>query len=114
LLPKRPKRGGQTVKAAHAPGGGGYDPAERSQAPRGGGHGRATADQPDHHRRAGRSRGEAIAEGVRRRWPWLKHLSADGADDRGWLASPAAYRDLTLEVVRRLPDQKGFQVLPQR
>jgi hypothetical protein len=33
---------------------------------------------------------------------------ADGAYDRGRLASLAAYKDFTLEIVRKLPDQKGF------
>ena len=41
-------------------------------------------------------------------------MFADGAYDRGRLASLAAYRGFTLEVVRKLPDQKGFQVLPRR
>jgi putative transposase len=57
---------------------------------------------------------EEIIKGVRRRWPWLKHLFADSAYDRGRLASLAAYKGFTLEVVRKLPDQKGFQVLPRR
>ena len=108
----------QTVKAAHAPGGGGYDAAKRTK-------GRkrhvavdtdgrlllvnlTTADVQD---AAG---AEEIVRAVRRRWPWLKHLFADGAYDRGRLASLAAYKDFTLEIVRKLPDQKGFQVLPRR
>ena len=108
----------QTVKAPHAPDGGGYDAAKRTK-------GRkrhvavdtdgrllmvnlTTADVQD---AAG---AEAIIKGVRRRWPWLKHLFADGAYDRGRLASLAAYKDFTLEVVRKLPNQKGFQVLPRR
>ena len=108
----------QTVKAPHAPEGGGYDAAKRTK-------GRkrhvavdtdgrllmvnlTTADIQD---AAG---AEAIVKGVRRRWPWLKHLFADGAYNRGRLASLAAYKDFTLEVVRKLPDQKGFQVLPRR
>jgi len=57
---------------------------------------------------------EAIVKGVRRRCPWLKHLFADGAYDRDRLASLVTYKDFTLEVVRKLPDQKGFQVLPRR
>ena len=108
----------QTVKAAHAPGGGGYDAAKRTK-------GRkrhvavdtdgrlllvnlTTADVQD---AAG---AEEIVRAVRRRWPWLKHLFADGAYDRGRLASLAAYKDFTLEIVRKLPDQKGFQVLSRR
>ncbi len=108
----------QTVKAPHAPGGGGYDAAKRTK-------GRkrhvavdtdgrllmvnlTTADVQD---AAG---AEEIVRAVRKRWPWLKHLFADGAYDRGRLASLAAYKDFTLEIVRKLPDQIGFQVLPRR
>ena len=108
----------QTVKAPQAPGGGGYDAAKRTK-------GRkrhvavdtdgrllmvnlTTADVQD---AAG---AEKIIRAVRKRWPWLKHLFADGAYDRGSLASLAAYKDFTVEVVRKLPDQKGFQVLPRR
>ena len=32
----------------------------------------------------------------------------------GWQDRLVAYKDFTLEVVRKLPDQKGFQVLPRR
>lgn len=57
---------------------------------------------------------ELIVAAVRKRWPWLKHLFADGAYDRGKLSSLAAFQDFTLEVVRKLPEQKGFQVLRRR
>jgi len=57
---------------------------------------------------------ERIVAAVRKRWPWLKHLFADGAYDRGKLMSAAAYHDFVLEIVRKLPDQVGFQVLPRR
>ena len=108
----------QTVKAPHAPGGGGYDAAKRTK-------GRkrhvavdtdgrllmvnlTTADVQD---AAG---AEQIVAAVRKRWPWLKHLFADGAYDRGRLMDAAAYRDFVVEVERKLPDQVGFQVLPRR
>jgi putative transposase len=108
----------QTVKSPPAPGGGGYDAAKKVK-------GRkrhiavdtdgrllmvnlTTADVQD---AAG---AEEIVKAVRRRWPWLKHLFADGAYDRGKLASLAAYKDFTLEVVRKLAGQQGFQVLPRR
>ena len=88
----------QTVKAPAASGGGGYDAAKRLK-------GRkrhiavdtdgrllmvnlTTADVQD---AAG---AEAIIVAVRKRWPWLKHLFADGAYDRGKLMSKAAYRRL--------------------
>ena len=57
---------------------------------------------------------EAIIKAVRKRWPWLKHLFADGAYDRGKLMSAAAYRDFVVEIVRKLEDQQGFQPLPRR
>ncbi|MDR6184017.1 putative transposase [Asaia bogorensis NBRC 16594] len=108
----------QTVKAPHAPDGGGYDAAKRTK-------GRkrhiavdtdgrllmanlTTADVQD---AAG---AELIVAAVRKRWPWLKHLFADGAYDRGKLSSLAAFQDFTLEVVRKLPEPKGFQVLRRR
>jgi hypothetical protein len=108
----------QTVKAPHAPGGGGYDAAKRAK-----GRKRHVAVDTD-----GRllmvnltaadvqdaAGAERIVEAVRKRWPWLRHLFADGAYDRGRLMSKAAYRDFVVEVVRKLADQKGFQVLPRR
>ena len=108
----------QTVKAPHAPRGGGYDAAKRTK-------GRkrhiavdtdgrllmvnlTTADVQD------APGAEEIVRTILQRWPWLKHLFADGAYDRDRLASLAVYKGFTLEVVRKLPDQKGFQVLPRR
>jgi transposase len=108
----------QTVKAPAAPGGGGYDAAKKIK-------GRkrhiavdtdgrllmanlTTADVQD---AAG---AERIVKAIRKRWPWLKHLFADGAYDRGKLMNEAAYRDFTIEVVRKLAGQQGFQVLPRR
>jgi putative transposase len=55
---------------------------------------------------------EAIVAAVRKRWPWLKLLFADGAYDRGRLMSAAASRDFMAEVVRMLEGQQGFQPLP--
>src|SRR5665213_1343138 len=57
---------------------------------------------------------QMILGGVRKRWPWLKHLFADGAYDRLKLMDKAAYLDFVIEVIRRSDDQKGFQVLPRR
>jgi putative transposase len=108
----------QTVKAPAAPGGGGYDAAKRVK-----GRKRHVAVDTD-----GRllmvnltpadvqdaQGAEPIIAAVRRRWPWLKHLFADGAYDRGRLMSQAAYRDFVVEVVRKLEDQRGFQPLPRR
>lgn len=108
----------QTVKAPNAAGGGGYDAAKRVK-----GRKRHVAVDAD-----GRllmvnltaadvqdaQGAEAVVNAVRKRWPWLKHLFADGAYDRGKLMSAAAYRGFVVEVVRKLADQKGFQVLPRR
>ena len=55
---------------------------------------------------------ERIVLGIRKRWPWLKHLFADGAYDRGKLMGSAAYHAFVIEVVRKLERQQGFQVLP--
>jgi transposase len=108
----------QSIKAPTAPGGGGYDAAKRVK-----GRKRHVAVDTD-----GRlllvnltpadvqdaAGAEEIVKAVRRRWPWLKHLFADGAYDRGKLMSKAAYRDFVIEVVRKLENQQGFQPLPRR
>lgn len=108
----------QSVKAPAAPGGGGYDAAKRVK-----GRKRHLAVDTDGrllmvHLTAAdvqdAAGAEAIITAVRRRWPWLKHLFADGAYDRGRLMSAAAYRDFVVEVVRKLDDQQGFQPLPRR
>ena len=57
---------------------------------------------------------QAIVAAVRKRWPWLKHLFADGAYDRTKLMDTAAYRDFVLEIVRRTDAEPGFKVLPRR
>lgn len=51
---------------------------------------------------------EAIIAALRRRWPWVKHLFADGAYDRGRLASAAAYQNFVMEVVRMLDGEPGL------
>ena len=55
-----------------------------------------------------------ILDGVRKRWPWLKHLFADGAYDRTQLMDKAAFRDFTIQIVKRSDTAKGFEVLPGR
>ncbi len=57
---------------------------------------------------------EIVLEAVRKRWPWVKHLFADGAYDRFKLMDKAAYPDFVIEVIRRSDDQQGFKVLPRR
>jgi transposase len=106
------------VKSPHAPSGGGFDAAKRIK-----GRKRHIAVDTD-----GRllmvnltaadvqdaAGAEPIVKAIRKRWPWLKHLFADGAYDRGKLMSAAAYHDFVIEVVRKLAGQQGFQVLPRR
>lgn len=55
-----------------------------------------------------------IVSVIRKRWPWLKHLFADGAYDRTRLMDAAAYRDFVLEIIRRTDKDNGFKVLPRR
>src|ERR1700678_1752098 len=57
---------------------------------------------------------QVILAGIRKRWPWVKHLFADGAYDRLKLMDKAAYLDFVIEIIRRSDDQKGFMVLPRR
>jgi putative transposase len=57
---------------------------------------------------------QLILGGVRKQWPWLKHLFADGAYDRTKLLDKAAFRDFILEIVRRTDTEPVFKVLPRR
>ncbi len=56
---------------------------------------------------------QAILDAVRKRWPWLKTLFADGAYDRGKLMDKATFRDFVIEIVRRISGEPGFKVLPR-
>jgi transposase len=55
-----------------------------------------------------------ILDSVRKRWPWLKHLFADGACDRTQLMDKAAFLNFTVEIVRRSDAAQGFEVIPRR
>ena len=57
---------------------------------------------------------QLILDGIRKRWPWLKHLFADGAYDRTRLMDKAAFLDFVIEIVRRSDKQIGFEVIPRR
>jgi transposase len=57
---------------------------------------------------------QAVLEGIRKRWPWVKHLFADGAYNRTRLMDKAAFLDFVIEVVRRTDAEPGFKVLPRR
>jgi transposase len=51
---------------------------------------------------------------LRRRFPWLAHLFADGGYQGAVAASAAARERLQLEIVKRPADLCGFEVLPRR
>jgi putative transposase len=57
---------------------------------------------------------QAILDAIRKRWPWVKHLFADGAYDRRTLMAKAAFKDFVIEVIKRLGSEPGFKVLPRR
>ena len=57
---------------------------------------------------------QAILDAIRKRWPWIKHLFADGAYDRRKLMDKAALKDFVIEIVRRIDNEPGFKVLPRR
>ena len=57
---------------------------------------------------------QPILDAIRKRWPWVKHLFADGAYDRRQLLDKAAYLDFVIEVIRRLDSEPGFKVVPRR
>ena len=57
---------------------------------------------------------QAILDAIRKRWPWVKHLFADGAYDQLKLMDKVAYLEFVLEIVRRRDGTKGFEVLPRR
>jgi putative transposase len=56
---------------------------------------------------------QAIPAAIRKRRPWLKHLFADGACDRGRLMSKAAFLDFVVEIVRRTDREPAFKLLPR-
>ena len=57
---------------------------------------------------------QMILDGVRKRWPWPKHLFADGAYDRTQLMDEAAFRDFTIQIIKRSDAAMGFEVIPRR
>jgi putative transposase len=61
-----------------------------------------------------RAGAQSIPDAIRKRWPWLKHLFADGACDRGKLMAKTVFRDFIIEVVRRTDADPGFKVIPRR
>ena len=55
---------------------------------------------------------QAVIEALRKRWPWIRHLFADGAYDRRQLLDRAAFLDFIVEIVRRT--EQDFKILPRR
>jgi len=55
-----------------------------------------------------------ILDAIRKRWPWVTHLFADGAYDRLKLMDKAAYLEFVIEISRRREGARGFEVLPRR
>jgi transposase len=51
---------------------------------------------------------------IRRRFPWLRHLFADGGYQGASAACAAARERLRLEIVKRPAATRGFEVLPRR
>ena len=53
---------------------------------------------------------QAILDAIRKRWPWVKHLFADGAYDRGKsYGAKAAFLDFVIEIIRRIDGPPGLQ-----
>ena len=50
---------------------------------------------------------QQILDAIRKRWPWLKHLFADGAYDRTKLMDKAAFLDFVVEIVRRIDNEEA-------
>jgi putative transposase len=57
---------------------------------------------------------QIILHAIRKRWPWIKHLFADGAYDRTKLLDKAVLENFVIEIVRRIEGEPGFKVLPRR
>lgn len=57
---------------------------------------------------------QVILDAIRMRWPWVKHLFADGAYDRRTLLDKAAFLDFVIEIVRRTDSDPGFKVIARR
>jgi len=57
---------------------------------------------------------QLILHAIRTRWPWIKHLFADGAYDRTKLMDKAELENFVIEIIRRIDGEPGFKVLPRR
>jgi transposase len=57
---------------------------------------------------------QSILDTTHKRWPWIKHLFADGAYYRTRVMDKVAFPDFVVEIVRRIDQDPGFKVLPRR
>ena len=51
---------------------------------------------------------------LKKRWPWVKHLFGDAANDRRTLIDNAVFMDFAIEVVRKIEGRQEFAVQPRR
>ncbi len=47
---------------------------------------------------------QLILDALQKRWPWVKHIFGDAADDRRTLMGKAQCMNFTIEIVRQLED----------
>lgn len=57
---------------------------------------------------------QMILDALCKRWPWLRHLFADGAHDRMQLIDEGLFHEFVMEVGRRFDNESYFKVLPRR
>ena len=56
-----------------------------------------------------------VLKSIRARWPWLRHVFADGGYAGPKLkAAMHRFGDWTIEIIKRSDTAKGFEVLPRR
>jgi transposase len=57
---------------------------------------------------------QAILDGIRKRWPWVKHLFADGAYARTKLMDRPSSSISPSAIIKRSDTAQGFKVLPRQ
>lgn len=57
---------------------------------------------------------QMILDAIRKHWPWIKHLFADGTYDRRQLLDKAVFLYFAIEVMRGIDTEAGFKVLLRR
>src|SRR4051812_34466887 len=62
-----------------------------------------------------RDRAPALLQAIRHRFPWLRHIFADGGYAGGTLRDALkGHGDWTIEIIKRSDTARGFEVLPRR